>query len=484
MPKIFEETFKDLGEKVDDWLELRKCDPNYKVHFHDGEMIELSCDLAAMKDQIEKIEGPSGYDRFLSFVKESHTHYEISVNMVLKRNFEVIWDLLTPSNGWQALKLHIFDKVYTRASRYFWSERLRRAFTFQTMYMGMSPFDAPSTYNLLQYTEIAEGIWYPVGGFNKVVQSLETIAKKNGATFRYSSPVKKIDVGDSLTGAAKGVVLENGERIDADLVVCNADLIWAYNNLLPGTKYANTLSDKNLTSSSISFYWSMKQKVPQLDCHNIFLAEKYQDSFDDIFKRFQLPKEPSFYVNVPSRIDPSAAPEGKDTVVVLVPVGYINPKVKQDFTEMVKVARKRILDIMSSRLGITNFGDLIGRERISTPEDWKNDFNLHKGSILGLSHDIFQVLWFRPSTKHQTHENLYFVGASTQPGTGVPIVLCGAKLVGTQILRDLKIEEPASWAAPTKKVKHSLDVIHPFSPIAVTPLLVLVFAFLIYLLLR
>jgi len=343
------------------------------------------------------------------------------------------------------------------------------------MYMGMSPFDAPSTYNLLQYTEIAEGIWYPIGGFNTVVQSLEKIAKKNGATFRYGAPVKKIDVGEGLTGAAKGVILESGERIEADLVVCNADLIYAYNNLLPGTKYSNTLTEKNLTSSSISFYWSMKQKVPQLDCHNIFLAEKYQDSFDDIFKRYQLPKEPSFYVNVPSRIDPSAAPEGKDTVVVLVPVGYINPKVKQDFPEMIKLAKKRILEIMSTRLGIANFGDLIARERISTPEDWKNDFNLHRGSILGLSHDIFQVLWFRPSTKHQTHENLYFVGASTQPGTGVPIVLCGAKLVGTQILRDLKIQEPAAWAGPVKKVKHSLDQIHPFSPLLVSPALVILF---------
>jgi len=483
MPKIFEETFRDLGEKVDDWLDLRKCDPNYKVHFHDGELVELSCDLAAMKETIERIEGPAGYDRFLSFVKESHTHYEISVNMVLRKNFEVIWDLLTPRNAFEALKLHVFDKIYTRASRYFWSERLRRAFTFQTMYMGMSPFDAPATYNLLQYTEIAEGIWYPIGGFNKVVQSLETIAKKNGAEFRYSCPVSKIDV-EGKDGKAKGVLLESGERIDADLVVCNADLIYAYGNLLPGTPYSTTLSDKNLTSSSISFYWSMKQKIPELDCHNIFLAEKYQDSFDDIFKRFQLPKEPSFYVNVPSRIDPSAAPEGRDTIVVLVPVGYINSKVKQDFPAMIELARKRILDIMSQRLGITNFGDLILRERISSPEDWKNDFNLHKGSILGLSHDIFQVLWFRPSTRHASYKNLYFVGASTQPGTGVPIVLCGAKLVANQVCKDLKVETPASWETPVKKIKHSLDVIHPWSPITIAPLLVLLVALFFYYLLH
>eukprot|EP01117_Protostelium_nocturnum_P003795 TRINITY_DN15057_c0_g1_i1.p1 TRINITY_DN15057_c0_g1~~TRINITY_DN15057_c0_g1_i1.p1 ORF type:complete len:554 (+),score=152.61 TRINITY_DN15057_c0_g1_i1:122-1783(+) len=463
MPRVFEETFRDLGYKVEDWFQLKKCDPNYKVHFHDGEMIELSCDLAKMKDVVEKYEGPAGYDRFLSFVKESHGHYETAVNMVLRRNFETLKDMITPSNGLEAFRLHVLDKVYNRACRYFWTDRLRRAFTFQSMYMGMSPYDAPATYNLLQYTEIAEGIWYPIGGFNKVVQSLEKIAEKNGAKFIYSAPVKSINVESPTSSKTTGVTLESGETLEADLVVCNADLIYAYGNLLPKSPYSTTLDEKNLTSSSISFYWNMKQIVPGLDAHNIFLAEKYQDSFDDIFKRFQLPSDPSFYVNVPSRLDPSAAPEGKDTIVVLVPVGYMNPKVKQDYNEMVKVARRRIIQILSQRLNINNFEDLIGKERVSAPEDWKRDFNLHRGSILGLSHDILQVLWFRPSTRHQVHKNLYFVGASTQPGTGVPIVLCGAKLVGTQILNDLGVSVPSSWALPTKVIKSPLDVLHPRS---------------------
>ncbi|BFZ65073.1 hypothetical protein YB2330_006236 [Saitoella coloradoensis] len=458
MPKCFEETFEDLGEKVQDWLDLRRCDPNYRVHFHDGECIELSSDLARMKTEVERFEGVDGYARFLDFVKESHYHYELSISHVLHTNFTSLSKLLKPSYLLLAFRLHILNKLYGRAAKYFWSERLRRAFTFQTMYMGMSPFDAPATYNLLQYTELAEGIFYPVGGFNKVVQSLEELAKRSGAKFRYSSPVAKIDI-DPKTKKANGVILDSGERISADIVICNADLIYTYNKLLPSTPYATKLSDKNLTSSSISFYWSMKQVVPELDAHNIFLAEKYKDSFDDIFKRKTLPEEASFYVNVPSRMDKTAAPEGRDTIVVLIPTGYIDTKNPQNYETLVTKARAQVLEVLETRLGISNFKDLILRERTSTPLDWQNDFNLHRGSILGLSHDIFQVLYFRPSTKHADYKNLYFVGASTQPGTGVPIVLCGARMVSEQVCGDYGVK--ARWLEGKKKeVRSGLDKVN------------------------
>jgi len=249
MPKTFEETFEDLGENVHDWIELKKCPRNYKVHFHDGQIVELSSDMVKMKAEVEKWEGPEGFENFLAFMKEAHYHYEASVNMVLKQNFESIWQLLTLHNLREAFNLHVLNKIYSRASKYFKTDRLRRAFTFQTMYMGMSPFDAPATYNLLQYTELAEGIWYPVGGFNKVVQSLEKIAEKHGAKFRYSSPVQRIEI-DMKTKEAKGVILETGERLSADVVICNADLIYAYGNLLPESPYRQDPSLRSTASTT------------------------------------------------------------------------------------------------------------------------------------------------------------------------------------------------------------------------------------------
>ncbi len=146
-----------------------KCEPNYNLWFGDGESFVLSTDVARMKTEIEKWEGKDGFERYLGFLQESHRHYELSVTHVLKKNFTSILSMARPSFLRHLLELHPFESIYSRASRYFWTERLRRVFTFGSMYMGMSPFDAPGTYSLLQYTELAEGIWYPKGGFHKVL---------------------------------------------------------------------------------------------------------------------------------------------------------------------------------------------------------------------------------------------------------------------------------------------------------------------------
>lgn len=296
----------------------------------------------------------------------------------------------------------------------------------------MSPYDAPAPYNLLQYTELAEGVWYPRGGFNKVLQCVEGIATRHGARFHYGAGVREITV-DARTGAATGVVLADGAAVAGDVVVCNADLVYAYNRLLPATRYARRLAGRAHTSSSISFYWCMRAVVPQLGAHNVFLAGAYRESFDQIFGRRTLPDEPSFYVNVPSRVDPTAAPPGRDTVVVLVPVGLEAQDGAVDFDALVDRARDRVIDTVERRLGIAGFRALIDHETVNDPRSWQSEFNLWNGSILGLSHSLFQVMWFRPSLKCKIFDNLYFVGASAQPGTGVPIVLCGAKLLEKQL---------------------------------------------------
>jgi phytoene desaturase (3,4-didehydrolycopene-forming) len=325
------------------------------------------------------------------------------------------------------------------------------------MYMGMSPFDAPGTYSLLQYTELAEGIWYPVGGFHVVVAALVRICERLGVQIRLNTPVSSIITTHDGTSTT-GVQLSNGEHLTAELVVINADLVYAYNNLFltsPSNSYAKSLQRRAGSCSSISFYWGLSQTVPELKTHNIFLADDYRESFDSIFDRQSIPQEPSFYVNVPSRIDPTAAPEGKDSIVVLVPVGHLlnssmsqnhhrDPKVnssvginpEQDWDSIVDSARKTILSTIETRTGCTPLAKLIVHEELNTPTSWESRFNLDKGSILGLSHSFFNVLAFRPKTKHPQIKGVYFVGASTHPGTGVPIVLAGAKITTEQILRE------------------------------------------------
>ncbi|KAK5114199.1 ATP-binding cassette transporter CGR1 [Meristemomyces frigidus] len=455
LPRLFHQTFEELGTSLkNEGVELRKCEPNYRMWFGDGESFELSTDLATMKKEVEKWEGREGYERYLSFLQESGRHYELSVEHVLLKNFTSLGSMLRWSFLRHLLVLHPFESIWTRAGKYFWTERLRRVFTFGSMYMGMSPFDAPGTYSLLQYTELAEGIWYPVGGFHRVVQALVDVGKRLGVEYRLNTAVERILLSEDGSRAV-GVKLEGGETVRADVVVNNSDLVYAYTNLLapPSSPqqettpmpYAESLSRRPASCSSISFYWALSRKVPELEAHNIFLADEYKESFDSIFKKHLIPDEPSFYVNVPSRVDESAAPEGKDTVVVLVPVGHLvdtppfpsdkseplsalshangdintgpsrqansdikstspasqsglQPTSHQDWPSMIALARQTILSTIAARTGV-DLAPMIIHEETNDPMTWKQKFNLDKGAILGLSHSFFNVLCFRPSTR-------------------------------------------------------------------------------------
>lgn len=464
MPEVFAAAFEFLDEKVEDHLTFHRCDPTYRMHFADGRSLNLSSNLTEMGAMLEKFERPFGNDdplgSFLAFLKEAGENYEESVRHVLTKDWSAWWSFFRPELFpmlWKTGALRIYDTLYSRVTKYFKSEPIRRAMTFSSMYMGMSPFDAPATYSLLQYAEYGKGVWYPIGGFYKVVEAFESIAKKKyDVQFQYNADVKKIVTKGKQTS---GVELASGEIIEADAVVSNADLVWTYNNLLPSSSYAGTLAKKDQTCSSISFYWALSEVVPELGGHNIFLADAYQDSFDDIFERGELPKEPSFYVNVPSRLDPTAAPSGKDTVVVLVPCGPLpqkgkagqehGPTTREEFKQVTDRARRQVLETIQKRLGRPDFASLIEQELINDPFDWKDKFSLWRGSILGLSHTIPQVLWFRPSPQHAKYSNLFFVGASTQPGTGVPVVVAGSGVVAEKVDSYLRGQQTGwlSWEA-------------------------------------
>ena len=419
-----------------------------------------------MKHEVEKWEGKDGFDRYLGFLQESHRHYELSVIHVLKKNYTSLLSMLRPSFIRQLFALHPFESIYSRASKYFWTERLRRVFTFGSMYMGMSPFDAPGTYSLLQYTELAEGIWYPKGGFHSIVAALVRVGKRLGVTYRLSTPVASINISDN--SRATGITLSTGESISADIVIVNADLVYAYNTLLPPSPQALSLSKRSASCSSISFYWALNRTVPELTTHNIFLADDYRESFDDIFKKQLIPSQPSFYVNVPSRIDPTASPAGTDAIVVLVPVGHLlenhasaglEAHSAQDWENMVATARSTVLSTISARTGAADLSSAIIHEDINTPQSWKETFNLDKGAILGLSHSFFNVLSFRPKTRHPKYEGCYFVGASTHPGTGVPICLAGSKITSEQVLENLGMAIPWQSQVNGKAEPKSIDKI-------------------------
>ncbi|RAK79521.1 phytoene desaturase family protein [Aspergillus fijiensis CBS 313.89] len=333
------------------------------------------------------------------------------------RHYPSLRALLCQPNVFRMLlTMRPWTTMYGRAQHYFTSTKMRQAWTFASMYVGMSPYGAPGTYALLQYSETVDGIWYP--------------------------RVTRIILSDDQH-TARGVRLHSGEEILADIVIVNADLVYAYTHLLPPCPYAATLTQRPTSCSSISFFWAVDTPLPQLRPHKIFLAEHYRESFDAIFIHHSIPADPSFYVNVPSRIDPTAAPEGKEALVVLVPVGSLRSSGEGSHQdewgeEIVAHTRELVLRTIESRTGIRNLSAHILHETHETPPTWRIKFNLDRGAILGLSHSFGNMLKFRPAMKHASIGGLYFVGASTHPGTGVPICLAGAKLVAELVKRDVE----------------------------------------------
>ncbi len=439
MPEVWEETFAALGEKMSDHLDLRRIDPTYKVHFADGLQLQLTSNIGEMQTQLEKVE-KTAFTGFLNYIAEGSRHYKLSLEKFVGRNFYNIFEYFSLTNLPLIFQLKALAKHYNNTGRFFKDERLKAAFTFQNMYLGLSPYDAPATYSLLQYTELAEGVWYPMGGMYAGIQALTEVAEKLGVKFIYNAPVKALNVERSTFNAQriKSATLQDGREFAADLFVGNADLPYIYDQLLPDRAEAKKLEEKLYTCSTIMFYWGVDKPYPQVAHHNIFLGGDYKGSFDQIFKEHRLPDEPSFYVHAPTRTDAAAAPEGQDTFYVLVPVGHLEARSKQDWDAMVNQARETVFTRLAKEMNVTDLREHIKFEINYTPRDWKERYNLAKGAAFGLSHNFWQVGYLRPQNRHARYKNMYFAGASTHPGTGLPIVLLSARLTTERILKEFQ----------------------------------------------
>src|SRR5215212_1231741 len=213
MPEIWEETFAALGERMSDHLQLKRIDPTYKVLFEDGLQLELTSHIGEMQTQLEKVE-KTAFTGFLDYLAEGSKHYKTSVEKFVGRNFYNLFEYFSPGNLPLLFQLKALKKHYANTGRFFKDERLKAAFTFQNMYLGLSPYDAPATYSLLQYTELAEGVWYPMGGMYAAIQALVKVAEKLGVRFIYNAPVKKMNEGN---GKISSLITEDGREFTADI---------------------------------------------------------------------------------------------------------------------------------------------------------------------------------------------------------------------------------------------------------------------------
>jgi phytoene desaturase len=431
MPRLYEAEFGALGTSLRERLDLRPVDPTYRLVFDDGSDLSLTADRASMRSQLEAIE-PGSFDGLQRYLREGGRHYPLVVDKLVNREFRGWTDLVSLDSVRLFLGVKPLVHHYRNMGGYVRAPRLKSALTFQDLYVGLSPFEAPATMSFLAYTELAHGVWYPMGGMYSVVEALVDIARASGVEFTFNAPVTEITTGGDR---ARGVRLADGSGIDADVVLANADLPWVYRHLLPPDGTAARLSRKAYSCSTVSFFWGTDRRYESLGPHTLFLADDYRRNFDDIVRDHTLPANPSLYVHAPARLDPSMAPPGRDTLTAIVPVGHLRDDGSEDWDALRERARDHVFRRLAS-IGITDIRERITFEEAYTPVTWAQRHNLEKGATHGLAHRLAQMACFRPANRHRRYRNLYFVGASTHPGTGVPCAMVSGRQVAGRIGAD------------------------------------------------
>jgi phytoene desaturase len=433
MPLLYEAEFAALGSSVADQLELRPVDPTYRLVFDDGGQLFLTSDMRAMREQLEAIE-PGSFDALERYLQDGARNYRVVAEKMVNHQFQWPLDYLRLGALGDLARGKLLANHYRRMAAYFTAPRLKSAFTFQDLYVGLSPFNAPAILSLLSYTELAHGVSYPVGGMYSVVEALVGLARDVAVEFSYGSTVERIDTdGNRVTGA----LLADGSRLRADIVVANADLPYVYERLLPPDGMARTLARMQFSCSSISFFWGLDRPYTSLGPHTLFLADDYRENFDSIVRDHTLPANPSVYIHAPARLDPSAAPRNRDTITAIVPVGHLRGDGPDDWSERRERAREHVFRRLGT-IGIADLRDHITFEETCTPPTWAARHNLAKGATHGLAHTLTQMGWLRPRNRHHRYRNLYFAGASTHPGTGVPTAMSSGRLAARRIVADLR----------------------------------------------
>lgn len=433
MPGVYKEAFASVGKSMNEELKLTRIDPIYRIKFPGEKEILFSSDLPTMQSQFEAMERGS-YGRFLKLLNKGFNIYDKSMRLIDRNYFKVL-DLSLIKYPFLLLKYKAFHNHYRYISRYFKSEELRALFTFQNLYLGQNPYAASGMYTFLPFMEISDGVFFPEGGMHAVAESLLSAAREQGVKLKLNSPVAKIEVDNKL---AKGVTLKDESFHPADIIVSNADLPYVYGTLLPPNRKAKHFKRLKYSCSAMVFHWGLDKVYPQLKQHNVFVSEKHKESCKIIFQENSFAEDPSIYVHSPVRSDKTAAPENQDSITAIVHTGNLEEKDNYNWEELKEKTRNSILKRFEEE-GLVDFEKHIKFEVCFTPASWKSVFNLTRGGTFGsLAHNLLQMGFLRPDNHHKKYKNLYFVGGSTQPGSGMPLSLLSAKLVSERIERTEK----------------------------------------------
>jgi phytoene desaturase len=426
MPDLIADALDCVGEKLEDWLELTPIDPLYRAYYPDGSRLDVKADAAAMEAEVERVCGPAeaaGYRRYVAFVSQL---YRYEMKSFIDRNIDSPLDLVRPDLA-RLAALGGFRRLAPKVGQYLKDPRTQRVLSFQSMYAGLSPYDALAIYAVIAYMDSVAGVYFPKGGMHAVPRALAGAAEKHGVQLRYSTEVSRVLVEH---GRAVGVETADGERIPADVVVLTPDLPVAYRELLPPAATPRRVKRLGYSPSCFLLLAGSTQGYTKTAHHNIHFGRAWREVFTDLIDRRQLMADPSVLVTNPTHSDPSLAPDGRHSYYVLFPTPNLDAGIDWD------VIGPRYRDEVVARLeqlGYVGFGDAIEVEDVTTPADWQRR-GMERGAPFASAHSFFQTGPFRPANLAPKVDGVVFAGSGTQPGVGVPMVLVSGRLAAERIL--------------------------------------------------
>ncbi|MCP1559415.1 UNVERIFIED_ORG: phytoene desaturase [Methylobacterium sp. SuP10 SLI 274] len=426
-PFLFEELWRLCGREMREDVTLVPMQPFYRIRFEDGQSFAYSGDRAAMRAEVARFspDDVPGYERFMA-------HSEA----VCRMGFEELGHVPFGSLGSMLriapdlLRLSGHRSVYDVVSRFIRDERLRTIFSFHPLLIGGNPFRASGIYCLIAHLERQWGVHFAMGGTGRLVDGLCGLIRGQGGRVRCGEEVSRIRVEDAR---ATGVVLSGGEVIPADIVVSNADSAFTYGTLLGGRTRrwsARRLARASSSMGLFVWYFGTRKKYPEVDHHMILMGPRYRGLLQDIFDRKHLADDFSLYLHRPTATDPLLAPPGHDAFYVLAPVPNLDGG--QDWAQLAEPYRQRIARFLEGSV-LPGLSDALVTSRVTTPQDFSDDFLSFRGSGFGLEPVLTQSAWFRPHNRSEDVANLFLVGAGTHPGAGLPGVLSSARVLDSVV---------------------------------------------------
>lgn len=432
-PFMFDDIFELAGRKRSDYVTFKQLDPFYRIFNHEGRGFDYNDNPEFIHEQIRQWspEDVEGYDRFIA---STRAIFQKGFVELADKPFLSVNDMLRVAPDLIRLKSHI--SVYSYVSRFIKNDFLRRCFSFHPLLIGGNPFDSSSIYAMIHYLEREWGIHYVMGGTGALVNALVQLIEELGGRIHYNAEVSEIlHEGKRVSG----IRLADGAVHIADHIISNADVAWTYLNLLPSKARGLRNSDlryNKLTKYSMSLfviYFGTKRRYTdsRLAHHNIILSERYQGLLRNIFHDKVLPEDFSLYLHMPTITDPSLAPEGHEAFYVLSPVPHLGGDV--DWKKAARPYRDAIMQFIEDNY-LPDLQANIVAEHIIDPLHFRDTLNSHMGSAFSVEPVLTQSAWFRPHNRSEDFDNLYFVGAGTHPGAGLPGVLSSSKIAEELII--------------------------------------------------